>query len=91
MIEASTINGRLQPGIGIGFGYIGFLASWLAGGRPLVIVPMAALLAVISVGGEVLQISARLPSSSVNILMALILFAVLATRSMRAARGASRA
>jgi general nucleoside transport system permease protein len=86
MIEASTINGRLQPGIGIGFGYIGFLASWLAGGRPLAIVPMAALLAIIAVGGEVLQIAVRVPSSSVNVLMALILFAVLATR-LRAGGG----
>jgi simple sugar transport system permease protein len=83
MIEVSAVNGRLQPGIGVGFGYVGFLASWLAGSRPFAIIPMATLLAIIAVGGEVLQISAKIPSSSVNVLMALILFAVLATRTLR--------
>ena len=91
MIEVTAIHGRLQPGIGVGFGYIGFLASWLAGGRPLAIIPMAALLAVIAVGGEVLQISARVPSSSVNILMALILFFVLGTRTIMVARSPKHA
>jgi general nucleoside transport system permease protein len=35
MIELTGIEGRLRPGIGVGFGYIGFLASWLVGHRPL--------------------------------------------------------
>ncbi len=90
VIEVSAIHGRLQPGIGVGYGYIGFLASWLAGGRPLAIVPMAALLAVIAVGGEVLQISVNVPGSTVNILMALILFWVLGTRTLQAVRGPAR-
>jgi len=91
MIELAGIHGRLQPGIGVGYGYIGFLASWLAGGRPVLIIPMSALLAVIAVGGEALQISASVPSSSVNILMALILFFVLGSRTILVGRGGARA
>jgi ABC-type uncharacterized transport system permease subunit len=78
MIEVTAIQGRLRGGISQGYGYIGFLAAWLAGHDPLRIVVMAALLAILSVGGDVIQISAGLPSSATNILMALILFFVLA-------------
>jgi simple sugar transport system permease protein len=80
MAETSAIQGRLRAGISQGYGYIGFLASWLAMAHPLRIVVTAALLAVISVGGDVIQIAINLPSSAVNVLMALILFGVLGTR-----------
>jgi len=79
MIEVTAIQGRLRGGIGGGYGYIGFLVAWLAGHRPFRIVVMAGLLGLLSVGGDVIQISAGLPSSTTNILMALILFFVLAT------------
>jgi simple sugar transport system permease protein len=79
MIEVTAIQGRLRGGIGGGYGYIGFLVAWLAGHRPFRIVVMAALLGLLSVGGDVIQIRAGLPSSTTNILMALILFFVLAT------------
>lgn len=84
MIEVTAIQGRLRGGISQGYGYVGFLVAWLAAHRPLPIVVMAALLAVLSVGGDVLQISAGLPSSATNILMALILFFVLAGQAGRA-------
>jgi ABC-type uncharacterized transport system permease subunit len=80
MAETSAIQGRLRAGVSNGYGYIGFLASWLAGAHPLRIVVTTALLAVISVGGDVIQIAVNLPSSAVHVLMALILFGVLGTR-----------
>jgi general nucleoside transport system permease protein len=80
MIELTGIEGRLRPGIGIGFGYIGFLASWLVGHRPLGIVGAALLLAAISVAGDSLQIDADLPSTSVYILMALVVLTALGLR-----------
>lgn len=83
MIEVTAIQGRLRGGISQGYGYVGFLVAWLAGHRPFRIVAMAALLAVLSVGGDVIQISAGLPSSATNILMALILFFVLAGQAGR--------
>ena len=76
MIEVCAIQGRLRGGIGGGYGYIGFLVAWLAGQRPIGIIVMSALLAILSVGGDAIQL-AGLPSSTTNILMALILFFVL--------------
>ncbi|HEY1315939.1 MAG TPA: ABC transporter permease [Gaiella sp.] len=80
MIELTGIEGRLRPGIGVGFGYIGFLASWLVGHRPLEILPAALLLASISIAGDSLQIDHNLPSTSVYILMAVVVLAVLGLR-----------
>jgi simple sugar transport system permease protein len=81
MIEVTAIQGRLRGGIASGYGYIGFLVAWLAGQAPGRIIVMAALLGLLSVGGDVIQIRAGLPSSTTNILMALILFFVLGMRS----------
>ncbi|TMC23132.1 MAG: ABC transporter permease [Chloroflexi bacterium] len=79
--EVSAIQGRLRPDFSPGYGYIGFLVSWLAAHNPLTIVLMSLLLAVIIAGGDSLQIDQHLPFASVNLLMALTLFVVLALRS----------
>lgn len=79
--EVSAIQGRLRPSVSPGYGFIGFLASWLAGHNPLTIVLMVFVLAVLTAGGDSLQINQGLPFASVNLLMALTLFSVLALRS----------
>jgi ABC-type uncharacterized transport system permease subunit len=84
MGEASAIQGRLTQGISPGYGFIGFLIAWLAGANPWSVLVMSFFLAVISSGGDILQISQGLPFSVVNILMALILFVVLAWRPRKA-------
>jgi simple sugar transport system permease protein len=78
--EVSAIQGRLRPDISPGYGYIGFLVSWLAGHNPLTIVLMSFVLAVLTAGGDSLQINQHLPFASVNLLMALTLCTVLAQR-----------
>lgn len=78
MAEVSAIQGRLRQGISPGFGFMGFLISWLAGGNPVKIVVMSFLVAVITSGGDILQITQGVPFSVINILMALILSVVLA-------------
>ena len=84
MIEVIAIQGRLRGGISNGYGYVGFLVAWLAAQRPGGIVFMAALLGLISFGGDTLQFANNLPASTVNILMALILFFVLRNQGLRA-------
>lgn len=79
-VELSGIEGRLRPDMAVGFGFIGFLGSWLVGHRAAWIPTAGVLLAAISVGGDSLQIDAGLPASSVYILMALVLLAVLGYR-----------
>ena len=88
MSEVTGIQGRLRPGISVNYGYIGFLAAWLGGHRPLGIVLACLLFGAISVGGDSLQLGLDLPGSTVNILMALILFAVLAGRKNTGGVGA---
>lgn len=80
MAEVSAIQGRLRPSLSPGYGYTGFLISWMAGGSAVGIMAAAFLLAVIAAGGDILQMTYRLPGSAVNILMALMLFVVLAWR-----------
>ena len=77
MGEVSAIQGRLVAGLSPGYGYIGFMISWLAGGRPIGILVMALVFALITSVGDILQISQGVPYAVVNILMAMILFIVL--------------
>ncbi len=77
MAEVSAIQGRLRPSLSPGYGYTGFLVSWMAGGHPAGILAASFLLAVITAGGDILQMSQGVPGSVVNILMAVILFVVL--------------
>ncbi len=81
MAEVSAIQGRLRPSLSPGYGYTGFLVSWMAGGHPLGILGAAFLLAVVTAGGDILQMSQAVPGSVVNILMAVILFVVLGRRT----------
>jgi len=80
MAEVSAIQGRLVAGLSPGYGFMGFLVAWLAGGSAIGIVIMAFLFAVISSIGDILQITQGVPYSVVNVLMAVILFIVLGQR-----------
>ncbi|MGH8883673.1 MAG: ABC transporter permease [Egibacteraceae bacterium] len=77
MIELAGVEGRVRPGMMLGFGFIGFLASWLARHHPARVTLAALLLGAIAVGGNGLKITAGVSASAVNILMALVLLAVL--------------
>jgi simple sugar transport system permease protein len=83
MAEVSAIQGRLRPSLSPGYGYSGFLISWMAGGHPAGIVAAALVLAIITAGGDILQMTQALPGSVVNILMAVMLFVVLGRRGAR--------
>lgn len=67
---------KLRPGFLATYGYIAFLASWLARHRPARVALAAVVLAAISISGDSLQLDSRLPAATVNVLMALVLLAV---------------
>ena len=67
---------KLRQGFLLTYGYVGFLASWLARHRPVNVAMAAAVLAAISVSGDSLQLDSALPAATVNVLMALVLLAV---------------
>ena len=70
MGEVMGIHGRLRQGLSPGYGFTGFLIAWLAGGRPLGILLMAFLFAIITSAGDTLQITQGVPYAVVNILLA---------------------
>ena len=77
MVEVTGVEARLRPDMLAGYGYIAFLASWLARHDPLKAIVSSIALAAIFVGGFGLKISAGLSGAAVNVLMALVLLAVL--------------
>ena len=82
MIQYAGLELQLSPSFALEYGYIGFLASWMAAHTPLALIPSAGVLAAIAVGGDNLQITSALPGSSVYILMGfLVLGILLANRS----------
>lgn len=76
--EVAAVHARLKLDISPGYGFMGFLVNWLAFANPVGILVMAFLIALIASSGFTLQITQRLPYAAVNVLMALILFTVLA-------------
>lgn len=80
MVEVSGIHHDLRPGISDNLGYLGLLASWLAGHNPVVIIAACFLIAVFLVAGDVLQLTVGLPSAAGLVLIGLALFFVLGLR-----------
>ncbi len=78
MAQVSGFYGVLLLNFSVGLGFMGFLICWLAGGEPLGILLMSFVVAVITTGGNLLQLTRDLPYATINILLALTLFVVLA-------------
>ena len=85
MAEVAAIQGRLVSELSPGYGFVGFLVSWLAGTSAGGIVAMSFLFAVLSSVGDMLQITQGLPYAVINILLAGILFIVLGRRPVASA------
>jgi ABC-type uncharacterized transport system permease subunit len=83
MSEVAGLHWRLRAGFSPGYGFVGFLISWLSGGSAPGILIMSFVLAMIFAGGSLLQITQGVPFAAINVLMALILFAVLIKPQLR--------
>ena len=78
MSLVSGYYGLLLVNFSNGSGYMGFLISWLSFGDPLGMLLVSFLVAVITTGGNLLQLTQGLPYAVINILLALALYIVLA-------------
>jgi general nucleoside transport system permease protein len=76
--QVSAIEGRLRSGLSPGYGYTGFLACWLARHNPVAIIIVSILIGGLLSGADSLQLSAKLPFATVNILQGTIFFCLLA-------------
>ncbi len=77
MGEVAGLQGRLQPGFSVGYGFTAIIVAWLARLNPFAILAVSFLMGALLVGGDTLQVVMRLPLSSVQVLQGLILFFVL--------------
>jgi ABC-type uncharacterized transport system permease subunit len=75
-VQLAGAEFTLRPGFCATYGYVGFLASWLARHKPLGVAIAAFALSAIAISGDSLQLDAGLPAASVNILMAVVLLFV---------------
>lgn len=80
--EASTIQGRLQPGLSLGYGLTGFLVAWLSGHNALRAIPLSLLVGGLIAAGDTLQLFAKVPASSVTIMLGLLFVAALAAAGL---------
>ncbi|MGI9490990.1 MAG: ABC transporter permease, partial [Geminicoccaceae bacterium] len=80
-IEVAASTGRLQTGLSPGYGFMGILVAWLAGGRAFSILLIAVLYAGLLNGGFALQVSG-IPPAIGTVLQAMLLIAALATLNL---------
>lgn len=78
MAQVSGYYGLLIPNFSPGWGYMGFLISWMSFGDPIGILIMSFVVSIIMAGGNMLQITIGLPYAVINLLLAFTLFVVLA-------------
>jgi ABC-type uncharacterized transport system permease subunit len=78
MAQVSGFYGVLLLNFSRGLGFMGFLVCWLAGGNPAGILLLSFVVAIITTGGNLLQLTRGLPYAVINILLAFTLFVVLA-------------
>jgi general nucleoside transport system permease protein len=76
--QVSAIEGRLRSGLSPGYGYTGFLACWLARHNPIAVIIVSVLIGGLLSGADSLQLTAKLPFATVNILQGMIFFSLLA-------------
>ena len=77
LTEVAGVHYRLQQHFSVNYGYTGIIVAWLARNHPLAVIPTALLMALIFVGGELMQLEYRLPIATVYLFEGVILFAVL--------------
>jgi len=77
--QVSAIEGRLRSGLSPGYGYTGFLVCWLARHNPIAIIVVSILVGGLLSGADSLQLTAKLPFATVNIVQGMIFFCLLAS------------
>ena len=77
MIQASAVAKTLSVEIAGGMGYTAIITTWLSGLKPMVLVFVSLLFAIMKQGGAYIQSAFGIPSSAAQLLEALILFFVL--------------
>ncbi len=75
--QVAGISYRLQQGITVGDGFTAIIIAWLAKLHPIGVLIVSILMAALSVGGDQITITMRLPAAMAGVLQGAILFFVL--------------
>ncbi len=75
--QVAGIAHRLQKGITVGDGFTAIIIAWLAKLHPIGVLIVAILIAALSVGGDQITMTMRLPAAMAGVLQGAILFFVL--------------
>ena len=78
MAQVSGYFGVLLVNFSRGYGFMGFLISWLTFGDPVGILLTSFIVSIVMTGGNLLQLTSGIPYAVINVLLALTLFVVLA-------------
>lgn len=88
--EVAAIQGRLQPGISVGYGLTGFLVAWLSGHNALIAIVVSFLIGGLIAAGDSLQLYAKVPAASATILQGLLFATALAVGGLSRRWGVPR-
>ena len=77
VIELTGVHHRLQQNISLGYGYTGIIVTWLSRAHPLGVIFNAFFMALVFVGGEIMQMTAGIPVAMIYLFQGIILFSVL--------------
>jgi simple sugar transport system permease protein len=88
--EVAAIQGRLQPGISVGYGLTGFLVAWLSGHNALIAIVVSFLIGGLIAAGDSLQLYAKVPAASATILQGLLFATALAVGGLSRRWGGPR-
>lgn len=85
-LNFAGVEAQLRPGITASFGYIAFLASYLARHRPLRVVGVSIIFSAVALTGNGLQLQENLDGNVVDVLLALIVLGPLVTGAIKLRR-----
>src|SRR3546814_15100175 len=88
--EASAVQGRLQPGLSLGYGLTGFLVGWLSGNNMLWAVVLSVLIGGLYSAGDALQDIAKVPAASAMVLQGVLFGVALSVSGWEIGRASGR-
>lgn len=86
--EASAVQGRLQPGLSLGYGLTGFLVGWLSGHNLVWAIVLSVLIGGLYSAGDALQDIAKVPAASAMVLQGFLFVVALSVSGWGKLRGA---
>lgn len=82
-VEVAGIEHKMHHRMPKGYGYMAIIIAWLAKKHPLWAIPVSILMAGLAIGGEMVQITHRVPRATVHLLEGSILLFVLLSDVLR--------